>query len=220
MLLWPHGVESSPRSSHASKKAKHMSEQTRESILAKRSTDFRDQYSRHRIIHREHGRWYLVQNGTMHLWVEIITLRHGGLLVAGDGGSIIFGHNNSEPRHRVAWMATRDSAADSYFVEKASIGSDGVDRVMRFDDVVADLDLLWMIQTLKEEGETQLMEQVAEIRDAFSSETGRDSMCKSLSEIDLWEEAVHIGMVPTSPMFHAHAALQRLHHLLTQEEDK
>ncbi len=188
-----------------------MSIRTRKAIVSAYSEQIRADYATHQLAEWRSGRWYLKKPDTINLWAEVFTLRYGGLLVDGDGGSVIFrASDHTAPARRVAWMASRDSADDRYFVEKASIGSGGRDRVMRFDSVVAVADL------------HELVDEEPDVRgviDEFNSDSSsaREDMCEALSEIGLWEEAGDVGMVPTWAMFHAHAVLQRLHCLLSEK---
>lgn len=182
----------------------------------------RKAYAEHQIERSSEGRWLLFRrrdDGTRmsEFWTEIIALEHGGLLVDGDIDPVIFRYGPVDPEVRVRWMGSRKFAHDRYFQEKANTGTGGSLFETWNPDAARD-DLLEMEAGLRGESEDSCGEpnlkaadQVAHVREYYLND-GRDCALLNLYEIDGVdsEELGRIGMVTTSRLYYAHAALARL----------
>lgn len=209
----------------------------REKFLQDHADMARRAFETHQIREESSGRWLLMkpsENGEgwrSEYWTEIIVTHGGGLYVDGDIDCVVFRYGPKHPLARLAWMAQRKSAWDHYFREKASIGMGGKgngDLLIRFESDVAAYDLREHITTLTEEdkdemdsGNSALVDELASVLALAEQGCNHEEMVQALGDAghDLWELASYIGIVPSTRMFSAHAALQRLHHLLVERGD-
>jgi hypothetical protein len=193
-------------------------------------------YADHQIRESQEGRWVIMRpsvggkgwDGVY--WTEILCTYGNGLYVDGDIEPVVFRYGPEDPLARVHWMAHRKHAWDVYFREKAGIGTGGRDLLQRFDPDIAKGDLEELIEELRDGRDlsdlpAETIRQMDAVRDdaigalRFDEDTTPEDVCRELYRVGLWEECEGLGMVPSSRMFYAHAALQRLYHLLKERGD-
>ena len=194
----------------------------RAKYLADHETSASRSFARHEIAEEsEEGRWLLQDPNSSNCWTEIICVRGGGLYVDGDIEPVVFRYGPKHPIARVHWMGRCPHAWDTYFQEKATIGtgtrgSGSVLSTFAYRIAVADL-AEYRDESESDDKKAALQEIIEDVND----ETRAHDVGRALYEAghDLWELSGHVGIVPSTRMFSVHAALQRLSRLLHAKEE-
>lgn len=188
----------------------------------------REEFATHVIRERSPGRWLLQRRNkdgrfTGIFATEVIALYGGELYVGGDIDHVVFSRyvDSGDPAGRVYWMGRRSSGADSYLVEKASIGSRELahewDEEVARDEVRRD----WLDEekrTLAEGwGDARRAAQLEELLNTWPED--KNELARQLYAIspDHFCDCGLPGTVPAARLFFAHAALARLCDLLDEE---
>jgi hypothetical protein len=200
----------------------------REKYLQDYAEMARQAFETHQIREESTGRWVIMKPNEKggwrsEYWTEIICTKGGGLYVDGDISVVVFRYGPEDPLARLAWMAEREKASDHYFREKACIGMGGKSEesiLTCFEREIAIADIRAYCAE-DEDGESEACKALMEIAEDINDETSQEDLARALYEAghDLWEMADYFGVVPSGRMFYAHAALQRLHHLLVERGD-
>lgn len=182
----------------------------------------RDSYANHRIVSYERGHWLLKAPDTNVFWVEVVALAGGKLLVHGDTGPVLFGQLSDRfdnfdlyAKGLVRWMGNRKRPDDSYFMEKARIGTETEAALYTPDLGEFQREMESMIA---EEEDARLKTELQEILDRVGPH--EDEIPKAQEEIyDLLGDPERIpkGRVVSTSVIYAYAALQRLVVLLDAE---
>jgi hypothetical protein len=215
-----------------------MNNDLRKAYRENMATGARDVFARHQISKRsEDCRWLLQRrykddegwDGSFA--TEVVCVYGNGLLVGGDIDHVLFRYGPVAPLPRVYWMGAKENAWDSYFVEKAAIGS-GRQMVETWNATIAQADLRELreeIGTEKDlaikEGELRPRLSAQRVLDAISDifgdrvwEEGRDAILSRLYQTGHFDDGLPtIGMIEDPRLFFVHAALQRLCTLLDEE---
>jgi hypothetical protein len=183
------------------------------------------QYEKHQIVSHDDVSWVIGPEGKLgNCWCEIRALKGRSLIVHGDIGPVMFAYGPRNAKARVRWMGECKSAADRYFVEKASIGRETLQRWnsdAAVDDIVEMLTEHYAEEGMTDEGR-ELIEDVRltpGIYEGSSCETHLTEMLMENGFQDYIFDCGGFGYVPSPRMFHSHAALARLVHLLGQDAE-
>lgn len=195
----------------------------RERHLSNNERLAQETFARHVIREESEGRWLIEDpEHPANCWTEVICTYGKGLYVDGDIEPVVFRYGPEHPLARVSWMASREHAWDRYFREKATIGSGARADLDYWSRKVAaaDIDEIIMIGAKDEALNREEWDALREARDSLKLDSfSRDDMCSVLYEIGMWEDCSSVGIVPSTRLFHAHAALQRLYALLIERGD-
>lgn len=191
-------------------------------------------YARHEIksVGACGFRWSLVEKvdggWNSNLWAEIVVLAGGSLLVHGDFEPCIFsGFSGGDARATVAWIGAHTDV--DYPCGKASIGLGGSEFAEELNAEVLRADIAERMESWKERTGEKIHDA---IREAFEEASERAEDVTHQEElraivVDLIdaeaidsEEASSMGIVSSNRVIMAHAALRRLHTLLTAEAEK
>lgn len=191
-------------------------------------------YARHQI--RSVGacglRWTIaekVDNGwSSNLWAEIVVLAGGSLLVHGDFEPCLFsGFSGGDARATVAWIGGHTDV--DYPCGKASIGLGGSEFTEELSGEVLCADIAALIESWEERTGDEILEETKdrldeayECAEDVSDQGELRAIVSELVEEDVIdsEEASSMGEVTTYRVVMAHAAIRRLHTLLTAEAEK
>jgi hypothetical protein len=216
-----------------------MVEMTREKYRQNMIRMANEAFENHLIADRREGRWFLARP-TVAGWddqrkrwdwcfaTEIIAdLWGGGLYVGGDIDHVIFRSYPGSPEARVRWMGGRSGGQDSYFVEKAIIGT-GRELIEQYQGDIAHADLTALQKEITEDVDRPLGKTFTDTVEAIEDikrcrfDMNRDEVIRDLLATGYFdsERIYDTGMVITPRVFYAHAALRRLCDLLDQEEEK
>lgn len=192
---------------------------TRDEYLKAHAEGAAEAFRDHFIAKESDGRW-LMMRPKGGFWTEVVCLERGGLCVDGDIDVVVFRYGPKDPVARVGWMGRRKSAWDRYFMEKASIGMGGSRALIEeFRPDLAIEDLKELAATLRGDESWTPADMIEEnILPLVHDGMTRDGLCGLMSERGLWEESEGVGVVPSTRMFFAHAALQRLCALLEERQ--
>lgn len=194
---------------------------------AERLTDVaNDSFRNHAIASRENGRWLLRNPSTSIFWTEIIVGHGGYLIVNGDIDHVIWGRFNDrydDPERVLRWIGSH-SVVDSYTAGKAVIGT-GAQLAQEVDPRVYAYDLLFAIEDEKDGAAKEDIDNdyISMLNEAITHVTRGDDL-RDVSNF-LWDADVDpelissLGCVPAVRVYYAHAAVVRLHALLTAEEE-
>lgn len=143
------------------------------------------------------------------------------LVVVGDISTVCLFGGYPEPRQQVSWAG---QAGIDYFCEKASIGLVGRELVWeRKAEVMLD-QLAW--HDVADDADSDRRDgdprhpQIGEAMDMVRNGDDMEDVVRFLYEEDVFdaELAGNLGMVPTTRVFYAMAALRKLHALLVAQE--
>jgi hypothetical protein len=211
----------------------------REANIRERMASVTEQYAGHIITEQSThgdgmlGRWTLHRRypdgkWSSDMWCEIIEGRGGYLYVNGDISACVFGicGGVKGPGAMVAWMA-RPSPGDSYMAEKLRIGmgpgEHDFDPARSWDADVAIEDIeAWRAEhkadadDSEDEDENNSLDEILD--DLRNGDSDQHSMCRALYDAGVDPEQFSCwGLVPSSRIVCAWAALRRLHALLTAD---
>jgi hypothetical protein len=160
---------------------------------------------------------------------DIVVTSWRQIVVAGDIGPMVFAYGSGSPRVTIAWMGGCEDI--EYYVEqKARIGMGSESSVAEYAPDVAREDLDQLIETFKENyGEEAedanvagLVELVSEAKEwhLYDDSRLRDYLYDNAGEFHnfLFDGGLSIGMVPSGRLIYCHAAIRRLHELLSAQE--
>ncbi len=164
---------------------------------------------------------------------EIITLSNGGILVSGDWSPVVFAHGPADPHSRIAWMGSHPNV-DSYIAEKATIGMGGRGdslteqwdsdvALWRLDDVISDRKE-WLTVHTNDDPDFDADPVIEALKDARDHRyDGAMPLYHFLQDALggegyewFFDEAPNIGNVISPRVIYAHAAIRRLHLILTE----
>lgn len=193
-------------------------------------------FTSHIITRRDERTLLLQEPGTGNMWCTIAIDDHGQIVVFGDFGPMVFGYHRGPLEGRIAWMGSRETA-DSYVIEKVSIGMSTFRRAMTvataedfeadvreaFRERVGELDkyttkdfqkkheaLTW--EAFREELLSEELEMLEHT--ALPAQRELDNYLVELGFEDNWEWIGGLGERPIPAVGLAHAALRRAHLLL------
>jgi hypothetical protein len=184
-------------------------------------------FAEHRIMEVDGGlaagsdnRWVMRGNQGSMYWVEVVRLAGDKLLVHGDICAIIFAYGNrrSSPRELVAWMGR---AGLDHAKEKASIGT-GSEVCEVYDSDLA----IWELRRIMNEAieyndrsTLRFHEEVEQAIDSLANGDPVELVVNGLYSDGLDPELLMgLGRAVSPRVVYAHAAVQRLDELLTQQE--
>ena len=176
-----------------------------------------ESFKDHEITRSGYRRWHLKKPGTSCYWTEVIATANG-VYVNGDVDVVVFGGGDHiSGTDQVKWLGATKSFG--YVVEKAQIGFSNRDIVYTYDSEVAADQIREAKNEYIKNGKTKYVHVFDEALDALEMGDLREQILPALYEHeDVWylfDECSRIGDVVAPRIFYAHAALQKLHQLLT-----
>jgi len=199
----------------------------------------RSELADHQIVRSSPGRWLVKKKPQSSIfWYEVVVLEGGHLLVHGDIQAVIFGrfHGSDKGTQEenfydcVAWMASRKTPDDHYFVEKATIGGTNGHTIWEKSEEVLREEIQALIQEtcrdeVDEDGhvDSKVKERREDLEAALENVgtiSHEDVQVAIYEALDSDSEGVPEGRQISSDMIYAHAALQRLLTLLNEARSR
>jgi len=172
-------------------------------------------YADHALISQASDRWIIGRPGSSAFRTEVINLTLGGVYVGGDIDHLIFRYSQDEGIERVRWMSRRRDAADSYFLEKASIGS-GRKLVYAWDLAVALDDLA----DINPEDYGMTADGLSDLLESLESSVCQYDFQSRLHEHGSFDDDdLKYGEIPDQRCYHVMAALKKLDALTPLDEE-
>ena len=189
--------------------------------VAQIQCDAEKAFASHALLRNDADRWRIGRPGSSTYWADIVAMSMGGLVVWGDIELVCFAYGPKDPVARVHWMTTSDL---SYVQEKAQIGSRHRGVATQFDPGVALHELRARIEESVADGLQMDARHVEAIEDAIVAirrGDGEDEMRRILYDAGLDTEWLcDVGVVTSTAVIYAHAAVKRLAALLEEKAGK
>lgn len=196
---------------------------SRRDYEAKMSAQADKDFAGHVIRKATESSWTIgTPDGSSIYWACICVPSPRQVVVLGDISPVVLFGGYEEPRQQVSWAG--QSSID-YFCEKASIGLVGRELVWeRKGEVMLD-QLAW--HDVADDADSDRRDgdprhpQIGEAMGVVRNGDDLEDVVRYLHEEDVFdaELAGNLGMVPTTRVFYAMAALRKLHALLVAQEE-